>query len=270
VRRRRHPLFNRTLLGWSGVAAIPLSMIGAFVWLWQIGWFGLQYERAIEGAYGYSADMGLRVKSVLVEGRDRTHSDEIIELLSVERGMPILKIDPHHAKTDLEALPWVSSAAVERQLPDTIYVKIVERRPLTLWQLEGELSVIDQNGVVIPGIEARRHAGLPLIVGPGAPEHAADLISVLASEPELRDRVVAAIWVGDRRWNLQLTGSIDVRLPEGGLVEAWKQLARIEKEYGVLDRDVTLIDLRLPDRLVVRTAPGSELRTEEAREGENT
>jgi len=245
-------------------------MIGGVVWLWQVGWFALQYERAIEGAYAYSADMGLRVKGVLVEGRDRTLSDEILEVLSVERGMPILKIDPQSAKSDLETLPWVSSAEVERQLPDTIYVRIVERRPLALWQLEGELSVIDQNGAVIPGVEARRHAGLPLIVGPGAPEHAADLISVLSSEPGLRKRVAAAIWVGDRRWNLQLTGGIDVRLPEGGLIDAWKQLARIEKEYGVLDRDVTLIDLRLPDRLVVRTAPGSQLRKEEAGEGENT
>ncbi len=51
--------------------------------------------------------------------------------------------------------------------------------------------------------------------------------------------------------------------------EAIAQLAKVEREHGLLDKDVVTIDLRLPDRLVVRTAPGAVPVVPTA-EGENT
>src|SRR3546814_5152671 len=81
------------------------------------------------------------------------------------------------------------------------------------------------------------------------------LIAVMNSEPELRERVTAAVRVGGRRWNLQIEGRIDVRLPEADAAGGWAQLARIERQQGLLIRDALIVDLRLPDRLVVRTEP---------------
>src|SRR3546814_7885883 len=79
---------------------------------------------------------------------------------------------------------------------------------------QGVIQVIDRDGAVIPGVEPRRYAHLPLVVGSDAPAHAAMLIAVMNSEPELRERVTAAVRVGGRRWNIQIEGRIDVRLPE--------------------------------------------------------
>ena len=89
------------------------------------------------------------------------------------------------------------------------------------------------------------------------------------SEPELRERVTSAVLVAGRRWNVQIEGRIDVRLPEDDAAAAWAQLAEIERRQGLLSRDVVVIDLRLPDRLVVRTSPDSDLEGS-AEEGENT
>jgi cell division septal protein FtsQ len=40
-------------------------------------------------------------------------------------------------------------------------------------------------------------------------------------------------------------------LPETQATAAWRRLARLEREHGLLERKVEMIDLRLPDRLVV-------------------
>ena len=64
--------------------------------------------------------------------------------------------------------------------------------------------------------------------------------------------VKAAVRVGGRRWNLRLEGDIDVRLPELDTAAAWARLAEYEKTHRVLERDVQVLDLRQPDRLIVR------------------
>ena len=83
---------------------------------------------------------------------------------------------------------------------------------------------------------------------------------MLAVEPDLAPRVRAAVWVGDRRWNLRFDNGVDVKLPADSPQAAWSLLARLEREQRLLARDITIIDMRLPDRLVVRLGPAAELR----------
>ena len=269
-RRRNQARLNWRLLRLALPAGAALAAVGGLTWLWQDGWFGRQADALQQAALRGSADLGLRVEEVLVEGRARTGGDTILSRLDLELGRPILGIDPEAARAKLEALPWVSSASVERQLPGTIYIRLAERRPLALWQEQGVIRVIDRTGEVIPDIEARRFAHLPLVVGPDAPTHAAKLIAVMNSEPDLRERVTAAVRVAGRRWNIQIEGRIDVRLPEDDAAAAWAQLARIERQQGLLSRDVIVIDLRLPDRLVVRTDPDKGPLGDGDIEGEST
>lgn len=230
--------------------------------------------RLSEAGYAATASLGLTVDDVLVEGRERTPGDEILKILSVERGTAILRVDAGEARRQLEALPWVKHATVQRRLPGIVYVQLIERQPMALWQLRGEFQVIDQDGEVIAGAEAKRFAELPLVVGSGAPEHTRTLLALLDTQPALRDRVEAAVRVSDRRWNLRLKGGVDVRLPEEAAEAAWSQLARIDREHGLLARDVVMIDLRLPDRLIVRTAgqpeEEQEMPTAQPTSGEST
>jgi cell division protein FtsQ len=249
-----------------GLAATGL--FGGAVWLWQDGWYGRQWDDTLAWGYGLTGKAGLQVAELLVEGRERTLRSRILEAVQVRRGTPILSLNPAVVRERLKALPWVEDATVERRLPDTVYVQLTERQPLALWQQSGSLAVIDRSGAVVAEAEPQRFAMLPLVVGPDAPEHAAEIISVLHSEPALMTKVNAAVRVGGRRWSIQLKGGIDVHLPEGGLAGAWSQLAKIEREHGVLDRDVVVIDLRVPDRLVVRTAPGAKVAN--PAKGENT
>jgi cell division protein FtsQ len=272
-RRRARARIDPRIAAAGAIVAILTLVLGSFGWLWSNGWIerqtAAQTAALAAGFYRLTAESGLVVEEVLVEGRHRTARGSLLAALEVGRGDPILAFDPGAARRRLEALPWVRRAAVERRLPSVIYLHLEERRPLAVWQLEGRLAVIDETGETIAGARPEDFTDLTLVVGPDAPAHSAVLLEMLDGEPDLKRRVSAAVRVGGRRWNLRLDGAIDVRLPESGAAEAWARLARIERRHGVLDRDVATIDLRMPDRLVVRTLSGA-IRSAESIAGKNT
>ena len=211
--------------------------------------------------------LGLTVSDVTVEGRETTDRETILAALGARPGSPILAVSPKRAKQQLETLPWVRTAVIERRLPGTLYVRLVERKPLALWQHGGKIALIDRVGAVIPVARLDRFAKLPMVVGEGAASHAAEFLDMLASEPDLAVRVTAAIRVGNRRWNLRIDNAIDVLLPADETAEAWARLARLERSAALVQRDVQTIDIRLPDRLVLRVSPEPPKETPVSKKG---
>ena len=266
-RRGRVSTFLRRSGLWVGV---PVLLAGGLYAAVQpsrspLGQSALQYaaDRMLDG----TARLGLVVTDIKVEGRETTDRETILAALGAGPGTPILAMSPRRAKEQLETLPWVRSAVVERRLPDTLYVRLVERKPLALWQHGGKLELIDREGGVIPVTRLDRFAKLPLVVGEGAARHAAELLDMLATEPDLAARVSAAIRVGDRRWNLRIDNAIDVLLPADAPAGAWAQLARLERSSAILKRDVQTVDVRLPDRLVLRVTPEAPKEAPPAKKG---
>ena len=226
--------------------------------LWQSGWVPRTVEKAKWELIAASARVGFEVDEILVIGRSQTKQKDLLAAVKLARGAPILAFDLNAARKRVEALPWVKTASVERMLPNTVLLNIEERQPLALWQHKGVFALIDTDGEVILKTGLERYADLVVVVGADAPDHAAELLRTLATEPELMPWVKAAVRVGGRRWNLRLKGDIDVRLPEEDAASAWTRLAEYEKTHRVLERDVQILDLRLPDRLIVRRAPKSK------------
>ena len=252
----------------SGAIASLIVFAGGF-WAWREGLPSRGVELAKAAFLDLSVEAGFKLEDLQVTGRNRVSKDLVLQTLGVSRDMPMLLIDPDSARRSLEALTWVKRASVERRLPNVLAVRMRERTPMALWQLDGQLTVIDQDGEVINGTEPQDFAHLPLVVGKGASTRAGALIAMLQGAPNLQNRVTAAIWVAERRWNLQIDGAINIRLPETEPAAALAKLAKIERDHGLLQKDVVTIDLRVPDRLVVRTAPGA-LPVLDEENGENT
>src|SRR6202008_1035795 len=66
------------------------------------------------------------------------------------------------------------------------------------------------------------------------------------------DVTKAAVFVGERRWNLRTKDGLDIRLPEHDVGNALAELSRLDKEEKLFSRDIVAVDMRLPDRLVVQ------------------
>lgn len=206
---------------------------------------------------GASAD--LRVADVVIEGRSNTPEPQLRAALGVKVGDPLLGFSLEAARARIEALTWVQNASVERRMPGTVVVNLTERRPFAVWQNSNKFVLIDRAGQVVaeqdPVKDQAAFGVLPLVVGVGAPERAAELLDQLAQYPLLKQRVVAAVRVGERRWNLRLNTGADVMLPEGAEGAAMARLMEFQQAQGVLDRPLQVLDMRLPDRLTFRPVP---------------
>ena len=204
---------------------------------------------------GATAIAGLRVTDVVIQGRANTPEPLLRAAIGVNKGDPILGFSVEMARQRIESLSWVDQATVERRLPGTVVVYLKERRPFAIWQNQGRFVLIDRNGQLVANQNVAEFRHLPLVVGAGAPAAAATLIDALTDRPELQKRVVAAVRVGERRWNLRLNNGADVMLPEGHEVEALQRLMELQQQHALLDRPLIAIDMRLGDRLVLRPRP---------------
>lgn len=254
VRRLRRPV------AWSLCAVLVLA-IGAALMRTVPSLSPLGGRSVVGWRERAGAQLGLKVEQIVVEGRDLTPEPMLQAAIGVREGDPLLGFSLEAVRQNVERLAWVQSAAIERRLPGTLVVNLVERRPFAVWQNQKRFVLIDRAGQVVAPQDPEKDAAafrlLPLVVGAGAPEHAAELLDLLAAQPVLRSHVTAAVRVGERRWNLRLSTGTDVLLPEGHEEAAIKRLVEFQQAQDVLDRPLQVLDMRLPDRLVVRPQAGA-------------
>ena len=213
---------------------------------------------------GVAAHGGFAVDDVRMAGNKETSDIDVLEKLELTGWTSLVGFDADAARERIAGLPWVESASVRKIYPDVLEVTIEERKPFAIWQHGRELSLIDAEGRIIAPFRQERFATLPLVIGRGANERAAEFLSRLDRVPGLAARTKALIRVADRRWDLRLDNGIAIRLPEFGEDAAVDEIARLDREQGILSRDIAAVDMRLEDRLVVQLTPDAVVRREAA------
>jgi cell division protein FtsQ len=230
-----------------------VAVLGGIIWVWRSGWLETQTKQASSVLLDLTGKVGFSVQDVLVEGRSQTQKDQILSVLNVQKGTPILTFDPYAALARLETLAWVKGGVVERRLPQTIFVKLYEREPLAIWQINRQYKLIDNDGHILRDINQDEPLTLPVVVGTGANTHAAEILDQLKEQQLVMNRVQSLVRVSDRRWNLHMDNQVVVKLPEEPVPMALEQLAKMMTQENILERRVLGIDLRLPDRMIVST-----------------
>ena len=196
--------------------------------------------------------VGFRITEVAINGRRQLSQDEVLAIGGVNGRSSLLFLDATTLRDKLKANPWISDAAILKLYPGRLQIDIVERTAFALWQQDGRLAVIAEDGAVLEPFVARRFVSLPLVVGKGADVKARDFLALLDRYPQVRSVTKAAILVGERRWNLRLKDGLDIRLPENDVGNALAMLSKLDKEDRLFSRDITAVDMRLPDRLTVQ------------------
>ena len=268
--RRPQSRFRRNATRAGLVATVSGLSVAGNWYLAETGWMQARANDLRNWTVETTGDAGLRVADVVVSGRNRADAKEILAALDLERGTPILGVDIDEARARIESIGWVQSAEIARRLPDVIYVRVTEREPLALWQHNNRTVLIDLDGHTIQNSDLDSFASFPLVVGEGAPVVARELINLLRAYPVVAQAMEAAIRVSDRRWNLRLHSGIDVRLPEEKLAVALERLEEYQREHDLFDRNVVAVDLRVPDRLIVRVNPGANLAKPVKAKGKDT
>lgn len=199
----------------------------------------------------------MKITKIIITGCNLTSESEVKDALGIHVGDSIFTFSVHDAQQRLDALPFVDHALLKRQLPNTIIIHITERTPFAVWQHQGQFKLIDRKGQIVDdhgmsGKDGQAFLKLPLVVGLGANTEGAELLDILSTQPEIKKHVVAAVRVGNRRWNLDLKNGTVVLLPENQELPALQRLNRLQKDIQLLDRPIKTIDLRLADRLIIQ------------------
>ncbi len=216
---------------------------------------------------GVAAQAGFGVDQITIEGLRDTREGDVLDYLAVTGNTSVLGFDVDAARERVLALPWVKEASVRRVYPGELFVEIEEHAPFARMLKQGRVLLVTLDGVEITDEITPVHAGLPLVVGQGAPREATDFFSQLAARPYVLGSVVALERVGNRRWTLHMREDVQVHLPENGVDGALAQLETLMRRHALLERAVAEVDLRLPSQLVVRLTDAAAQALENDAEG---
>jgi len=207
-----------------------------------------------------SGEAGFVLTDLAVTGLNRTAENDILAVLDVDSGMPLLSINLGQLQAKIEALPWIKKADISRVLPGGLSIQVTERVPYALSQHDGRVVLIDQQGEEITDRGLASFSDLMLVVGTVTPAELGLLQMQKAKSPQLADRVQSAVRVGNRRWDVIFDNGIRVKLPADnakpyGISEAWDKFIELDRSQQLLAREVSVIDIRQADKLIVRVTP---------------
>ncbi len=254
-RTRRHARLRWQTVRSSCMALVALGVIGGAVFMFSAHATAAAWRGDLQQHWNRAAiALGFEVREILVIGRQQISEDELLAHLGITTGTPIFSVDLDTAQKLIHEIKWIDEARVSRRLPDKIIVTLKERVPVALWQYQKKISLIDAEGHVIRDHDLDAYRHLPLVVGIDAPAHVGELARLMQAEPTLAADLASASRVGKRRWDLRLQNGLVIRLPEKNVELALSQLVRAARDEGLLDKDIQVIDLRLPEKLTVTPA----------------
>jgi cell division protein FtsQ len=204
---------------------------------------------------------GLRVDQVALSGQRFTPDSDIFDALDLPNARSLLGFQSNAARERIEALPWIETASITREIPGALEVRVTERRPTGVWLNEGREILIDATGRVLSALKPGTQVKLPRFKGDGAPQHAQALLELLARYPGIAERFELGERVGDRRWRLHFKNGVKVELGADREAVAFSALSSDADLGKLLDGHDLIVDLRTRGRISVRPsshAPGAQ------------
>ncbi len=204
-----------------------------------------------------AASAGYEVRRVEVRGVERMNELAVYERALAERNRAMTELDLDALRRSLVALPYVEDARIVRQLPDGLVIDIVERQPHAVLRDGDALFLIDIAGYKLQRLSPSKTEGRLIVSGEGVASEVAALDRLLETAPALAERVVAAQWIGERRWTLTFATGQELALPQGKdkAAAALASFAKLDRANGLVGGEVALFDMRSPERMYLRV-PG--------------
>ena len=130
-RGRGWPFYRRVLvLSFAGVAGVTVVA------------YGMQFLL-------YSPAMLLKADQIELRGNRIVSREVVLQQFVHDRNRSVLRVPLDARRSQLEQIPWVESASVQRILPNRLRVELTERTPVAFARNGSELALIDAHGVIL-------------------------------------------------------------------------------------------------------------------------
>lgn len=203
------------------------------------------------------SDARFAIRHIEVTGAVHTQKAAIDALTRQYAGLNLFRLDIDRVRHDLSALDWVSRIEIEKALPDTLRIRVVERTPAALMSQNGTLRYVDENGGVFADLSPEiGDSDLPLIVATTGDDavRAVDLLRRLRTrDPEIYARVSEVrplLPHGFALFDRELGATIYAEAED--LPSKWRQLHAIAAAEKFSRGEVQYADLRFDGRIVIK------------------
>jgi cell division protein FtsQ len=265
LRRAFTTLINLRIPHGIGSSAAALLLVASATYGAVRGGHGQEIADNLQNLCDDAANsVGFRISEVALSGEHELGRQKILSIAGITGRSSLLFLDPSQTRKRLVANPWISEATVLKLYPGRLRIEVKERKPFALWQKDGNVYLIAEDGTVLEAFVPQRFASLPLVVGEGAERAAPALMALVARFPDIAKRVQASVLVAERRWDLYLKDKIVVELPEAEPEQALGTLVELDRTKNLLSRDIVAVDLRLHDRVFVRQSDAAYAAREDA------
>ncbi len=196
------------------------------------------------------------VHDLQVAGASADMRADIVAKLGLEMPVSSFELDLEGLRARVLELDAVDRAALRVRPGGVLDVEVAERVPALLWRERGGLTALDGSGNRVRTVAARaERADLPLVTGRGADRAAGEALALVDAAGPLADRLRGLVRIGERRWDVVLSEGQKIKLPAEDAVDALERVLSVNAAQGLFDRDVVLVDMRLPRRPTVRLHP---------------
>ena len=196
------------------------------------------------------------ITSVEITGADRALTAAIGEIARLDLPVSSFDLDLDALRGTVTALTAVRSAELRVHPGGRLEVQVVQRVPVAVWRYADGLRLIDAEGVMTGMITERAdRSDLPLIAGDGAKDAIDEALALFAAAAPIAPRVRGLVRMGERRWDMVLDGDARILLPTEGAVPALERVIALHRAQEMLDRDISVVDMRLEDRPTIRLNP---------------
>ena len=203
---------------------------------------------------------GFTINNIQILGIKNIPKETIIKIVNNENKSNILNVNLLNIYNNLRNNDWVEELYIERVLPNTIKISIIEKEAIGIWQYEMSNKLITKNGEIISTANINKFKiDLPIIHGNHANKNANSILKILETNKVLTKNIWSLDYINNRRWNLHFKQGIIVLLPSEGVLRAWNEIIKLQKNYDVLNLGLTELDLRNPNKILGKISVDKDL-----------
>jgi cell division protein FtsQ len=191
-----------------------------------------------------------------VEGASPELGEAIRTALPVDFPVSSFDLDLDAMRSAVLALDAVAEAELRVRPGGILEVRVAERVPALLWRGPEGLVMLDATGHRVAPLASRLdRPDLPVIAGEGAEAAVPEALALIEAAAPVAPRLRGLVRMGERRWDVVLDNGQRILLPEIDGLRALERVMALAEAEDMLERDVSVIDMRYGARPTLRLSP---------------
>lgn len=231
------------LLRYAQIVTLAASFAG-------LGWIGYGIVHYLRTAPRFE------VKKLTVSGLKRVEENQILAKAGFEVGTNVFKVNLREIRDRIEELRWVRHAMVERVLPDQIIIKVIEREPIGLGRIHGEVYQFDVDAMILDP-DSVSGSNFPILDGLRAGDTKGNQGKVDAYRRVLEDlgqTALSEVHVNDKG-EVSVVSASDPLLINLGVTDfrsRWVKYLQLKTQIQQQYPQAVRVDLRFKNQVIIR------------------